>query len=104
MTWPTISPAVRLRSTPMVPVKQKAQPKPQPTWVETHRVRRSSSGMSTAWIRAPSPSRSTSFSLPSWEGVRRSTSGKATSACSASFWRSSLGRSDMAAMSVAPLT
>ncbi len=49
-----ISPAVRLRSSPMAPVRQKAQPKPQPTWVDTQSVRRSPSGIRTDWTRAPS--------------------------------------------------
>ena len=44
-TWSTISPAVRCRASPMVPVMQKVQPSAQPTWVETQSVLRSGSGM-----------------------------------------------------------
>ena len=44
-TWSTISPEVRFRASPIVPVMQKVQPTAQPTWVETQRVFRSVSGM-----------------------------------------------------------
>ncbi len=33
-TWPTISPAVRLRTIPIAPVAQKVQPSAHPTWLE----------------------------------------------------------------------
>ena len=45
ITWPTISPAVRLRTSRCVPVWQKVQLSVQPTWLETHSVPRSVSGM-----------------------------------------------------------
>ena len=45
ITWPTISPAVRLRTSRWVPVWQKVQVSVQPTWLETHSVPRSVSGM-----------------------------------------------------------
>jgi hypothetical protein len=45
MTWPTISPAVRLRTSFCVPVWQKEQVSVQPTWEEMQSVPRSSSGM-----------------------------------------------------------
>ena len=41
MTWPTISPAVRLRTSFCVPVWQKEQVSVQPTWLEMHSVPRS---------------------------------------------------------------
>ncbi len=44
-TWPAISPAVRLRTSRCVPVWQKVQLSVQPTWLETHSVPRSVSGM-----------------------------------------------------------
>ena len=45
ITWPTISPAVRLRTRRWVPVWQNEQFRVQPTWEETHNVPRSFSGM-----------------------------------------------------------
>ena len=44
-TWPTISPAVRLRTRRCVPVWQNEQFSVQPTWVDRHKVPRSASGM-----------------------------------------------------------
>src|SRR5207237_8390109 len=38
MTWPTISPGVRLRTSRIVPVWQNRQLSVQPTWLETHSV------------------------------------------------------------------
>src|SRR6266403_1368070 len=46
-TWPRISPAVRLRASPMVPVRQNAQAYPQPTCVDRQSVTRPSSGITT---------------------------------------------------------
>src|SRR5665213_1101295 len=45
INWPTISPAVRLRTRRWVPVWQNEQFSVQPTWLETHRVPRPVSGM-----------------------------------------------------------
>ena len=45
ITWPTISPAVRLRTSRCVPVWQNEQVSVQPTWLDTHSVPRSVSGM-----------------------------------------------------------
>ena len=45
MSWATISFAVRLRTSFCVPVWQKVQVSVQPTWLETHSVPRSLSGM-----------------------------------------------------------
>ena len=43
-----ISPVPRLRTSGIVPVWQNLQVRVQPTWVETHKAPRSSSGMKTA--------------------------------------------------------
>ncbi len=45
ITWPTISPAVRLRTSRCVPVWQNEQVSVQPTWLERQSVPRSVSGM-----------------------------------------------------------
>jgi hypothetical protein len=45
ITWPAISPAVRLRTSRWVPVWQNVQVSVQPTWLETHSVPRSVSGI-----------------------------------------------------------
>ena len=45
ITWPTISPAVRLRTSRCVPVWQNVQVSVQPTWLDTHKVPRSVSGI-----------------------------------------------------------
>ena len=45
MTWPTISPGVRLRTSRCVPVWQNEQVSVQPTWLERQSVPRSVSGM-----------------------------------------------------------
>ena len=55
MTWPTISAGSRLRTSRIVPVWQKRQLSVQPTWLDTHKVPRSASGMKTI-----------SKSWPSW--------------------------------------
>ncbi len=57
-TWPTISPAVRLRSSPSSAVMQNLQSTGQPTWVEMQMVSRSPSGMSTVSTVRPSARRS----------------------------------------------
>jgi hypothetical protein len=55
-TWPTISPAVRLRSRPMSAVMQNLQSTGHPTWLEMQTVSRSASGMRTVSIVRPSES------------------------------------------------
>ena len=57
ITWPTISPAVRLRTSRIVPVWQNEQLSVQPTWLDTHSVPRSVSGMNTTRSRAAASSR-----------------------------------------------
>ena len=66
-TWPTISPAVRLRTSPILPVRQKAHAIAQPTCVEMQKVIAGVSGMKTDSICRPSASRSRNFSVPSVE-------------------------------------
>ncbi len=57
ITWPTISAGSRLRTSFIVPVWQKRQLRVQPTWLDTHSVPRSASGMNTiskswpSWVR-----------------------------------------------------
>ena len=48
ITWPTISPAVRLRSSPISAVRQNLQSTGQPTWLEMQIVSRAASGIKTA--------------------------------------------------------
>ena len=83
-TWPTISPAVRLRPAPQKPVTQKAHASAQPAWLERQSVRRVRSGMSTASIEAPSASRSRYLVVPSSESRRSLIAGRATEKRSAS--------------------
>ena len=54
ITWPTISPAVRLRTQGWVPVWQNEQLSVQPTCEETQSAPRSSSGMKTVSASLPS--------------------------------------------------
>ena len=53
ITWPTISAGSRLRTRRIVPVWQKVQLSVQPTWLDTHSVPRSASGMNTISIILP---------------------------------------------------
>jgi hypothetical protein len=101
-TWSTISPARRLRAKPSAPVAQKLHASGQPTWVETHSVVRSSSGISTASTSAPSRARSAALSVPSRERCTESTSRARASHCCASRSRSSRPRSVIAAKSSTP--
>ena len=66
-TWPAISDAVRCRRSPILPVRQNAQPIAQPTWVETQNVCFGVSGMKTDSICLPSSRRNTNFCVPSSE-------------------------------------
>ena len=74
-TWPTISPAVRLRTRPILPVRQNAQAIAQPTCVEMQKVIDGVSGMKTDSICRPSARRSRNFSVPSIERSRATSSG-----------------------------
>ena len=44
-TWPVISAGVRLRTNPILPVRQKSQSIAQPTWLEMQNVCLGVSGM-----------------------------------------------------------
>ncbi len=101
-TWATISPGVRLRPPPQKPVTQKRQARAQPAWLEIHRVRRRSSGMSTVSMVAPSSSRNRYFTVPSAAGWWLSTSGGSTRKRSWSCRRSSRLSEVMASKSSAP--
>ena len=102
ITWPRISADVRLRTSRMVPVWQKRQFRVQPTWLETHSVPRSSSGMKTVSISDPSASLSSHLRVPSVEVSAVTTSGREMRKCSASRARRSFAMLVMAAKSVAP--
>ena len=101
-TWSTISAARRLRRKPMKPVAQKLHAIAQPTWVETHNVVRSSSGITTASIRAPSPATSTAFAVPSTERSTRSSSSAESSHSEPSRARSACPRSVICSGSSTP--
>ena len=60
-------PAVRLRTSCIVPVWQKRQLSVQPTWLDTHSVPRSASGMNTISKSCPSGERSSHLRVPSVE-------------------------------------
>ena len=60
-TCSMISNGFKLRFNPIVPVRQNPQSRVQPTCVDTQRVKRSSSGISTVSTVSPSLSVSTSF-------------------------------------------
>jgi len=77
----------------MVAVRQKAQPMAHPTCVDTHSVRRPSSGMYTASTCFPSGVRRRSLTVPSPERCVRSISSVVTEASFASLSRKALGRS-----------
>ena len=64
-TCPAISPAVRLRTRPILPVRQKPHDIAQPTWVETQKVIDGVSGMKTDSICRPSASSRTNLRVPS---------------------------------------
>ena len=102
MTWPTISPASRLRTSRIVPVWQKVQLRVQPTWLETQSVPRSASGMNTISKSWPSWVRNSHLRVPSVETCSTTTSGRAIANRSASQARCGLAMSLIAPNSVAP--
>ncbi len=72
-TWSTISDAVRLRPGPIAPVAQNLHPSAQPTWLDTHTVRRPSAcAIRTASTTAPSTARRPHFTVPSRDSTRAS--------------------------------
>ena len=101
-TCPAISPAVRCRVSPIVPVRQKPHFMAQPTCVEMQNVCDGVSGMNTASIWRPSPNRSSSLVVPSEDVSFRTMSGVLMTATSASRARTPLGTSVMAEKSVTP--
>ena len=102
ITWPTISPGVRLRTSRIVPVWQKVQLSVQPTWLDTHKVPRSASGMNTISKSWPSAERSSHLRVPSVDTCASTVSGRPTTKRSASQGCCALAMSVMAENSVAP--
>ena len=100
----TISPTVRLRSTPFKPLAQKTQPMPQPTCVLMQAVRRPSSWISTHSISLRSRNSSSSLCVSSL--ARRCLATRLDSGTndSANCCRSDLGRSVIASNESAPAT
>ena len=90
-TWPAISPAVRCRTRPILPVRQNAQPIAQPTCVEMQKVCAGVSGMNTDSMCWPSASRRTNFWVPSSETSRRAMSGVSTVNCVGEAGRAARG-------------
>ena len=101
-TWPAISPAVRLRAIPILPVRQNAHCIAHPTCVETQKVIERVSGMKTDSICLPSARRSRNFVVRSLERSRRTTSGVVTARLVASAARKSRPRSLISPKSVIP--
>ena len=104
MSWPAISPGVRLRTSFCVPVWQNLQVSVQPTWLETQSVPRSASGMKTVSNSAPPSPRSSHLRVPSLEICSVTMSGRASVKRSAICARKSLARLVIAAKSRAPWT
>ena len=102
ITWPTISPGVRLRTRRMVPVWQNRQFSVQPTWLDTHSVPRSASGMNTISKSCPSAVRSSHLRVPSLECWASTISGRPITKRSASQGRMVLAMSVIASNSVTP--
>ena len=102
MTWPTISPGVRLRTRRIVPVWQKRQFRVQPTWLDTQSVPRSASGMKTISNSWPSDVLSSHLRVPSVECWASTTSGRPMKKRSASHGRMVLAISVIASKSVTP--
>ncbi|MNT61204.1 hypothetical protein D3C72_1988300 [compost metagenome] len=101
-SWPMISPVVRLREKPCLPVEQKRQLTAQPACEETHSVPRVSSGMYTVSTALPWPTSSSHLRVPSADRLSVMAAGARISARVESFSRSDLARSDMASKWLAP--
>ncbi len=104
ISWPTISPGVRLRTSFCVPVWQKRQLSVQPTWLDTQSVPRPGSGMNTVSNSMPGPDRSSHLRVPSFEICSVTISGRASVKRSAMEPRKSFARLVIAAKSRAPCT
>ena len=74
----------------------------QPTWDETHRVPRSSSGMWTVSTSSPSGKRKSHFRVPSIEQSERDIAGRRSSYRAASASRKCFDNEVIAAKSAAP--
>ena len=85
-----------------MPVWQKLQLSVQPTWVDTHKAPRSSSGMKTLSTSWPSAKRSSHLRVPSAERCSAAIAGRATDQRSAEPSRSASGRVVIAANEAAP--
>ena len=89
-TCPAISPAVRFRTRPILPVRQNPQAIAHPTCVEMQKVMAGVSGMNTASIWRPSARRSRNFSVPSLSARATRPAGVAIVKSRASAARSAL--------------
>ncbi len=101
-TCPTISPAVKLRMMPILPVRQNPHRIAQPTCVDRQNVFAGVSGMKTDSIRWPSSSRSRNFAVPSLDFSQRTRSGVDTRRAAARCERRSRPRSVISPKSVTP--
>mmetsp|Transcript_29603 Transcript_29603/g.74030 ORF Transcript_29603/g.74030 Transcript_29603/m.74030 type:complete len:259 (-) Transcript_29603:69-845(-) len=98
-----ISSEVSWREKPICPVAQKVHPIAQPTCDEMHAVRlKSSYGMRTDSMSAPSPSLHSLLTVPSCESCSCSTCKPPTFTCAANFARSASGRLAITPKSVSP--
>jgi hypothetical protein len=102
ITWPTISPASKLRTSFIVPVWQKRQLSVHPTWLDTHKVPRSASGMKTISKSWPSWVRSSHLRVPSDETCASTTSGRVMANRSLSHGCCALAMSVIAEKSLTP--
>ena len=102
-TCPAISPALRLRTSPILPVRQKPHFIAQPTCVEMQNVWLGVSGMKTDSMRRLSSRPSSSFTVPSDEVSFAMTAGVEMRKCSARSARSGRDRSVIFSKSVTPL-
>ena len=91
MTSATISSAVSDRTRPRLPLAQNAQPIAQPTWVETHCVRRPCAGMTTVSTAWPSSKPIRSFFVPSADSDTSRTSWRVSGNSAFSVSRKSFG-------------
>ena len=101
-TWAAISPAVRFRSSPIRPVRQKPQRMAQPTCVDTQKVIAGVSGMKTVSTSRPSSNRIRNLTVPSADSLRADTVGVRIANVRSSCARRSVGRSVMRAKSTTP--
>ena len=104
LSWPIISPVVRLRLNPCLPVEQKRQLTAQPACVDTHSVPRPSSGMNTVSTALPCPTSSNHLRVPSSEVLSLITVGSEITARPVSFSRSDFAKSVIASKSLTPKT